>query len=83
VRERQGSPAAAPDDYRPGELNDPDDSHRYHFWSLHTGGGMWLFADGRVQFITYAAGTAFSGTPGVTVLEALSSRNGGEVVSLP
>jgi prepilin-type N-terminal cleavage/methylation domain-containing protein len=83
VRERQGSPSAAPDYYRAGDLNDPDDVHRYHFWSLHTGGGMWLFADGRVQLITYAAGTAFAEAPGVTVLEALASRNGGEVVSVP
>ena len=43
---------------------------------------MWLFADGHVQFITYAAGTQFvSGT--TTVMEALATRAGGEVVSPP
>jgi prepilin-type N-terminal cleavage/methylation domain-containing protein/prepilin-type processing-associated H-X9-DG protein len=83
VRERQGSPSAAPDYYRPGDLNDPDDIHRYHFWSLHTGGGMWLFADGHVQFISYAAGTAFTDTPGLTVLEAFASRSAGDVGFLP
>ena len=83
VRERQGSPSAAPDYYRPGELNDPDDIHRYHFWSLHTGGGMWLFADGHVQFISYAAGTAMASTPGLTVLEVLASRNAGDLAELP
>ena len=60
-----------------GELNDPQDLHRYHFWSLHPGGGMCLFGDGHVQFLSYAAGTQV--TPaGVTVLEALASRAGGE-----
>ncbi|MGL6073862.1 MAG: DUF1559 domain-containing protein [Fimbriiglobus sp.] len=86
VRERSGTPSASPDYYRPGSLNDPTDSHRYHYWSLHSGGGMWLFADGHVQFITYAAGTATTPNPAggnTTVLEALATRSGGEVVTLP
>ncbi len=85
VRERLTSPGAAPDYYRPGNLNDP--SHYSHFWSMHTGGGLWLLADGSVQFITYSAGTAVAGTyngiANVTVLEALSSRADGEAVNLP
>jgi prepilin-type N-terminal cleavage/methylation domain-containing protein/prepilin-type processing-associated H-X9-DG protein len=86
VRERSESPDATPDYYRPGSLNDPTDSHRYHYWSLHSGGGMWLFADGHVQFITYAAGTATTPLPtggNTTILEALATRSGGEVVTLP
>lgn len=79
VRERYSSPTDPPDYYRPGELEDPTDQHRMHFWSLHPGGGMWLLADGSVRFVTYSAGTAYSGTTGVTVLEALASRDGGEV----
>ncbi len=82
VRERT-DPGAAPDFFRPGNLNDPQDLHRYHYWSLHSNGGMWLFADGGVRFLTYAAGTANSGTAGVTLLEALASRNSGDLGNTP
>jgi prepilin-type N-terminal cleavage/methylation domain-containing protein/prepilin-type processing-associated H-X9-DG protein len=73
------------DFFRPGKLQDPQDLERYHFWSLHPGGGMWLFGDGSVRFITYSAGTqvvgTFNGIPSVTVLECLASRAGNEVFS--
>jgi prepilin-type processing-associated H-X9-DG protein len=62
------------DIFREGNLNDPREEHRYHFWSLHPGGGNWLMADGSVQFITYSS---------ATVLPALATRNGGEPVSIP
>ncbi|HYH66952.1 MAG TPA: DUF1559 domain-containing protein [Urbifossiella sp.] len=74
------------DFYRPGSLDDPQDLHRFHFWSLHTGGGVWLMGDGSVRFITYAAGTASMGTvngiTNFTVLEAMASRDGGESYTL-
>lgn len=55
--------------YGPGHLTNPCDAH--HFWSLHPGGGNWLFADGSVRFLSYAA---------APILPALASRNGGESV---
>ena len=75
VRERV-TPAGAPESYRPGDLNDTGVPQSYHFWSLHPGGGNWLFADGHVQFLTYSV--AASG-----VMEALASRAGGETVEVP
>jgi prepilin-type N-terminal cleavage/methylation domain-containing protein/prepilin-type processing-associated H-X9-DG protein len=86
VRERAESPNAAPDFFRPGKIQDPGDLERYHFWSLHPGGGMWLFVDGHVSFVTYAAGTQVVTTVNnvqVSLLEALASRNGGEVAQQP
>lgn len=75
------------DFFRPGKLDDPTNIHRYHFWSLHPGGGMWLFGDGHVQFLSYAAGTSvvgnINGLTGVTLLESLASMNGGEVSQAP
>lgn len=84
VHERALTPSAAPDYTRPGTLNDPDDKHRYHFWSLHPNGGTWAFADGSVRFLTYdAAGPqankAMGETP--TPLEAMATRDGGETIN--
>jgi prepilin-type N-terminal cleavage/methylation domain-containing protein/prepilin-type processing-associated H-X9-DG protein len=78
------NPYTNTDFYRPGTLNDPQNIHRYHFWSLHPGGGMWLYGDGHVQFISYNAGTQTTGfrlnanLPPMTMIEVLASRAGGE-----
>ena len=43
-----------------------------HFWSVHPGGGNFLFGDGSLHFLSYRIGT--------TVLPQLATRAGGEVV---
>jgi prepilin-type N-terminal cleavage/methylation domain-containing protein/prepilin-type processing-associated H-X9-DG protein len=77
--------------FRPGTINDPTLIHRWHFWSLHPGGGQFLMADGSCRFITYAAGTAIAGTFNVggtggtvqlTILECMASRMRGETFTL-
>jgi prepilin-type processing-associated H-X9-DG protein len=44
-----------------------------HFWSLHSGGANFLFADGSVRFLSYAA---------EPILIALGTKSGHEVVPL-
>jgi prepilin-type processing-associated H-X9-DG protein len=55
-----------------GTLDNPCD--RYHFWSLHPGGGNWLFADASARYIPYSADE---------ILGALATRAGGETIRLP
>jgi prepilin-type processing-associated H-X9-DG protein len=54
---------------RPGEIDDVCDVT--HFWSLHTGGANFAFADGSVHFLPYGDSD---------VLRALATRAGGENV---
>ncbi len=83
VLERPFVPTAKPDFYRPGTIQDPSDLHRYHFWSLHPGGGNWALSDGSVKFIAYTAGGPQSSTVTpifpVSIIEAMATRAGGEV----
>jgi prepilin-type processing-associated H-X9-DG protein len=58
--------------FSPGRLDNPCD--RYHYWSLHPGGANFLFADGSTRFLSYAA---------EPLIIPLSSRSGGEAISLP
>jgi prepilin-type N-terminal cleavage/methylation domain-containing protein/prepilin-type processing-associated H-X9-DG protein len=56
--------------FAPGDVTNNCDSN--HFWSLHPGGGNWLFADGSVHFLPYSAAA-------MTI--PLATRAGGEVVN--
>lgn len=56
-----------PHRYRSGQVDDLCDV--LHFWSLHSGGSNFAFADGSVRFLAY---------PAESVLPALSTRAGGE-----
>jgi prepilin-type N-terminal cleavage/methylation domain-containing protein/prepilin-type processing-associated H-X9-DG protein len=58
--------------FGPGSVKNPCDI--FHFWSLHTGGANFLFADGSVHFLSYSA---------APLMPALATRAGGEVVSVP
>ncbi len=52
-------------------LDDP--CGMFHFWSPHPGGANFVFADGSVRFLSYAADP---------IMPALASRAGGEVVTI-
>jgi len=53
-------------------LNDP--CGMFHFWSPHSGGANFAFADGSVRLLTYSADG---------IMPALATRAGGEVVEVP
>jgi prepilin-type N-terminal cleavage/methylation domain-containing protein len=63
--------------YKPGDVR--DNCAFNAVWSFHSGGGHFCMGDGSVRPISYAAGNQSAG--GVTLLEALASRSGGEVVA--
>ncbi len=65
-----GSCFDGPYRFRPGTISQPCD--RFHFWSLHSGGGNFALCDGSVHFLAYA---------GESVLPALATRNGHEEVA--
>lgn len=60
--------------YRQPVLNASPDCAMFQFWSLHGGGANFAFCDGSVRFLAYAADS---------VLPALATRAGGEVVEIP
>lgn len=70
VAERR-SPGATPEKFRPGTMNDPLDEHKWHYWSTHPGGSMFLFADGAAKFMPYSASK---------IMPALATARGGESV---
>ncbi len=60
--------------YRFGPGKTTEQCDVMHFWSLHSGGGHFLFADGSVRFLAYSA---------APLMAAFASRAGGEVAELP
>ncbi len=66
-----------PASYRPGDVR--DNCAFNAVWAFHTSGGNFCMGDGSVRTITFAA--ANRPVAGSSVLEALASRNGGEIVS--
>jgi prepilin-type N-terminal cleavage/methylation domain-containing protein/prepilin-type processing-associated H-X9-DG protein len=58
--------------FGPGRIDNPCD--RFHFWSLHPGGGNFVFADASVRYVPYTA---------AALLPALATRAGDEPVELP
>jgi prepilin-type N-terminal cleavage/methylation domain-containing protein/prepilin-type processing-associated H-X9-DG protein len=62
----------SPYPYRRSAKTDP--CSFWHFWSFHHGGSNFLFADGSVHFLRYSS---------ESVLPALATRAGGEVVTIP
>jgi prepilin-type N-terminal cleavage/methylation domain-containing protein/prepilin-type processing-associated H-X9-DG protein len=50
-----------------------DNCDLYHYWSFHSEGANWIFADGSVRFINYNAG--------LTVIPQLATRSGQEVMN--
>jgi len=59
--------------YGPGRTD--NDCDLFHFWSLHSAGSNFAYADGSVRFLSYAVSTE--------VMRALASRNGGEAQGNP
>jgi prepilin-type processing-associated H-X9-DG protein len=51
-----------------------DQCGMFHFWSPHTGGANFAFADGSIRFLSYSVDP---------IMPALASRAGGESVSIP
>jgi prepilin-type processing-associated H-X9-DG protein len=56
----------------PGRISNPCD--RYHLWSLHARGANFVFLDGSTRFIPYTSGS---------LVRALATIHGNEVVELP
>lgn len=51
--------------------NPSNDCDQAHWWSMHPGGANFAFCDGSVHFIAYG---------NASILPALASRNGGEII---
>jgi len=74
----KGTKCTSPSVFGPG---DPQNYCSFNsVWSMHSGGANFLFCDGHVLFLTYDVTKSLNGG-NVSLLEALVTRNGGEVVT--
>lgn len=71
-RHADGKCRNGPYHFAVGRFDGPCD--HLHFWSPHSGGANFAFADGSVRFVAYSADP---------ILPALATREGGETVSPP
>jgi prepilin-type N-terminal cleavage/methylation domain-containing protein/prepilin-type processing-associated H-X9-DG protein len=69
ISDTDGCPTG-PYGFTQGNVNNPCD--QFHFWSMHTAGANFLFADGSVKFMTYGTGN--------NVMQALATRAKGDIV---
>ncbi len=69
---RFDSCAKTPQPYRAQKEDNP--CAPFQFWSLHSGGAFFAYADGSVRFLNYGSGN---------LLTALATRSGSEMVSDP
>lgn len=74
VAEKKTATASTVESFRPGSLNDPLDEHKWHYWSVHPGGSMFVFGDGSVKYLLFSA---------AKVLPAMATISGGEAFDLP
>jgi prepilin-type processing-associated H-X9-DG protein len=65
-----GRPCTFPSLYSPGAPSGREACDFNHYWSMHSTGANFVFADGSVRFLPYTA---------EPILPALATRNGGEV----
>ncbi len=61
-----------PYNFGPGQFENECDV--FHFWSYHTGGANFAFADGSVRLLAYSASS---------IMPSLSTRAGGEIANFP
>lgn len=69
-----GDPGCPPGPYHFTAGRSTNHCDTFHYWSRHSGGGNFLFADGSVRFMSYSADS---------IIVSLATRAGGEKVVVP